>query len=350
MPSHLAAMRGNRTLMPAETDPHSRMWMAWPTADYMLDGSVAPADEVLSAWASVAHAVLGFEPVTMVVDPRQASVARRMLSRDVDLLLEPIDDAWMRDSGPTFVRNGEALAVADWVFNAWGGLSLAETTKDASIARRIAEHVGAEVLPSALVAEGGGVHVDGNGTVLVTETVHLDPFRNPGWTRARVEAELARLIGAEHVIWLSRGLTRDYGPYGTRGHIDMVATVPTPGRILLHDQRDSRHPDHAVSALLRAEIRHATDAGGRSLEVIGLPAPSVLRDAEGWVDYSYVNHVAVNGGIIACSFADPQDAAAADILAAAYPGRDVVAVDARAIFALGGGIHCITQQQPAMRS
>lgn len=350
MPHNLAIRLGNRTLMPAETDPHDRMWMAWPAADYMLDGSVAPTDEVLSAWAAVAHAVLGFEPVTMVVDPHQSSVARRMLSRDVDLLVEPIDDAWMRDSGPTFVRHGDALAVADWEFNAWGGLSLAGTTKDATIKRRIAEQVDAEVIPSSLVAEGGGLHVDGDGTVLVTETVHLDPFRNPGWTRARVEAELARLIGADHVVWLSRGLTRDYGPYGTRGHIDMVATMPTPGRVLLHDQRDPRHPDHRVSALLRAEIRAATDAQGRALEIIELPAPSVLRDADGWVDYNYVNHVAVNGGVIACSFADPQDAAAADTLAAAYPGRDVVAVDARAIFALGGGIHCITQQQPAMPS
>ena len=121
--------------------------------------------------------------------------------------------------------------------------------------------------------------------------------------------------------------------------------------MLIHDQRDPSHPDHAVTAEVRAILSDATDAKGRKLEIIAVPAPKTLRDAEGFVDYSYINHLAVNGGIIACGFGeDHADAQAREILSAAYPGRRVVTIDAREIFARGGGIHCITQQQPKARA
>jgi len=143
------------------------------------------------------------------------------------------------------------------------------------------------------------------------------------------------------VVWLPRGLTRDSDTYGTRGHVDICATIASPGRVLLHDQRDAAHPDHAVTAELRAVL------SAEGFEIVPLPAPTVLRDAEGFVDYSYVNHVLVNDGVIACAFDDPNDADAVAILREAYPGREVVTVDARPLFERGGGVHCITQQQPA---
>ncbi len=128
-----------------------------------------------------------------------------------------------------------------------------------------------------------------------------------------------------------------------------MATFPSPGRVLLHTQRDAAHPDHAVSAALRELLAGQTDAAGRRLEIVELPAPATLRDDEGFVDWSYVNHLVVNGGVIACGFGeDRADAEARAILADAYPGREIVTVDARPIFARGGGIHCITQQQPAL--
>ena len=194
--------------------------------------------------------------------------------------------------------------------------------------------------------EGGGIHTDGAGSVLVTRTVQLDPGRNPGWTAADVEAELARTIGATRVIWLSRGLTRDSETYGTRGHVDLLATFTAPGRLLVHDQRDPAHPDHEISLGLIGQLSEETDASGRRLQVTPLPAPATLRDGSGWVDHSYVNHFVLNGAVVAGVFADPADAAALEILADAYPGREVVAVDARPLFARGGGVHCITQQQP----
>jgi agmatine deiminase len=138
-----------------------------------------------------------------------------------------------------------------------------------------------------------------------------------------------------------RGLTRDYDTFGTRGHVDIVACLPSPGVALVHDQQDASHPDHAVSAEVVAVL-------GDHLDVLRLPAPTVLRDDEGPVDYSYVNHLVTNDGVVACTFDDPNDDRALGVLADAYPGRRVVGVDARPLFARGGGIHCITQQQPAV--
>jgi agmatine deiminase len=257
----------------------------------------------------------------------------------------------MRDLGPTFVFDDErpdVLGAVDWIFNGWGAPAWAQWRRSAEIARTTAGIVGAQLVSSMLVNEGGGIQVDGEGTELVTETVQLDPNRNPYADRARVEAELNRTIGASKVIWLPRGLTRDYDDFGTKGHVDIVAAIPSPGRLLLHAQRDPRHPDHAVTGMLHDFLSDQTDAAGRRFEIVELPAPQTLEDEEGFVDYSYVNHLVVNGGVIACGFGEERaDADARDILSDAYPGRRVVTIDSRPIFARGGGIHCITQQQPA---
>lgn len=160
---------------------------------------------------------------------------------------------------------------------------------------------------------------------------------------------MARTLGAERAIWLSRGLTRDYDDFGTNGHVDIVATLTEPGVLLLHDQTDPGHPDHRVCAQLRDELAGQVDAAGHRLQIVDLPAPMTLRDDHGFVDWSYVNHLVVNDGVIACGFDEPRaDARAREILAEAYPGRTVTTVDAREIFARGGGIHCITQQEPAL--
>jgi agmatine deiminase len=338
--------------MPSETAPHDRTWMAFPREGQTLGETDAEREECYAAWTAVAHATAEFEPVSMVVDPTEISRARRMLSGDIEIVEAPIDEFWMRDFGPTFVLDPDrpgVLGAVDWIFNGWGDNEWAEWEASAKIAALIADLVGAEHVSSVLVNEGGGIHVDGEGTVLLTETVQLDPRRNPYADRARVEAELARTIGTNHAVWLPRGLTRDYDEFGTNGHVDIVATIPSPGRLLLHAQNDAQHPDFAVTRELRTLLEQQTDAAGRPFEIVDVPAPATLRDDEGFVDWSYINHLVVNDGVIACGFGeDAADAAARAVLAEAYPGREVVTVDARAIFARGGGIHCITQQQPAV--
>ncbi len=337
--------------MPAETAPQERLWMAFPTGGYTLGETEEDAHAARSTWAAVANAAVEFEPVTVVVDPDDVGTAARYLRPDVEVLAAPLNDAWMRDIGPTFVLDLDgSLGAVDWVFNGWGAQDWARWDKDALIAGEVSGRSGARHIVSALVNEGGGIQVDGQGTVLVTETVQLDPGRNPGLSRADVEAELARTIGATQVVWLPRGLARDSERFGTRGHVDIVAAIPSPGTLLVHSQQDPRHPDFQVCRDIISFLRTTKDAAGREWNIIEVPAPEALWDDEGFVDYSYINHVVVNGGVIACTFADPNDDKALQILAEAYPGRRVVGIDARELFARGGGIHCITQQQPAASS
>jgi agmatine deiminase len=333
--------------MPAEGDAHERLWVAWPTSGYTLGNSTEDAEDARQTWAAVANTAAEFEPVSVVAHPRDVDIAPRYLDSAIDVHVREIDDAWIRDSGPTFVLEDGGLGAVTWVFNGWGGQEWASWEHDSTLAPALAEWAGATRVDSDLVNEGGGIHVDGLGTVLVTETVQRDRGRNPGITRGAVEAELARTLGTTKAIWLPRGLTRDSDTFGTRGHVDIVATFSSPGSVLLHDQRDASHPDFEVSRQLREVLTDQTDARGETIRIVDLPAPKTLRDAEGFVDYSYVNHVVVNGGVIACSFGDDNDADAVAILADAYPGRRIVTVDARPLFARGGGIHCITQQQPA---
>ena len=334
--------------MPAEGERHERTWMAYPSAGYSLGDTPEEQHEARTTWAEVAHAVARFEPVTVVVDPGEVPAAAEYLSADIDIVEAPLNDAWMRDIGPTFVLSEDGrLGGVDWIFNGWGGQDWAQWDKDSKIGALVVERSGAELVDSPIVNEGGGIQVDGLGTVLVTETVQLDPGRNPDLSKADIEAELARTIGATTVIWLPRGLTRDSDTYGTRGHVDIVAAIPSPGVVLVHDQRNPEHPDFEVSKAVIDVLKQTTDARGESWEIITVPAPQILRDEEGFVDYSYINHFVVNGGVIACSFDDPADEEAVAILSAAYPGRTVVPVDARPLFARGGGIHCITQHQPA---
>ncbi|OMH31597.1 agmatine/peptidylarginine deiminase [Tersicoccus sp. Bi-70] len=353
--------------MAAEWAPQDRVWMAFPSGGYTLGPTEADAEAARAAWAAVAGAILPFAPVSMVVDPSAVEDARRHLDPRVEIVTAPLDDAWMRDIGPTFVHvhsknsavgtagttgdgaaaGGTGLAAVDWVFNGWGGQDWARWDRDRHIGAFVAEAAGVPRIASTLVNEGGGFHVDGEGTALATRSVQLDPGRNPGLTEADVEAEFARVLGVERVIWLDRGLHRDAQRFGTRGHVDIVAAFAAPGVVLVHDQTDPSHPDHEVTADVIATLSTARDAAGRRLEVIRVPAPQRLRDEEGWVDLSYLNHLIVNDGVIACAFDDPNDEVAAGILAAAHPHRTVVTVDAREIFARGGGIHCITQQQPS---
>jgi len=329
--------------MPAEWQPHERTWMAWMEEDYSTNASAESSELMHEAWAKVANTIVNFEPVTMLVSKAHEGEARSFLDPRVELFIADIDDGWMRDSGPTFVKNGKKLAAVDWVFNGWGNVGdWANWEKDDAVASTIASAVGVAALRSELVNEGGGIHVNGAGALLVTETVQLGRERNPDWTRAEVEAELNSKLGTNQVIWIRRGLTRDYEDFGTRGHIDIVACFADENTILFHDQQDETHPDFAVSHEVKRTLEETTD-----FKLVGVPAPKKLRDEHGFVDYSYINHYICNGAVILCSFDDENDEVAKRILEGVYPGREIVLVDARQLFARGGGIHCITQQQPA---
>jgi agmatine deiminase len=329
--------------MPAEWQAHARTWMAWPSSGYTLGETTEEAMEARRTWAAVANAVVRFEPVSMLCEAEDLEIARAFLDPGVELIPAELNDAWMRDIGPTFVKDTEGkLAGVNWVFNGWGAQSWANWDKDSKVAEFIDNQIEVETHHSSLINEGGGLHVNGAGKVLLTETVQLGEGRNATWSKEEVEAEIHRQLGTTEAIWLRRGLTRDYDEFGTRGHVDIVACFAGEKKILFHNQENPEHPDFQVSQEVRRTLEEAGD-----FELIPVAAPQTLRDDEGFVDYSYINHYVVNGGVVLCGFDDPNDGRAVATLQQAYPDREIVLVDARPLFARGGGIHCITQQQPA---
>lgn len=335
--------------MPAETAPQDRVWMAYPVAGFSTrDETPDQRREAREAWSAVANAVVEFEPVTVVVDPSEIDNANATLDPRVETVTARLDDSWIRDSGPTFVHADDgSVAAVTWTFNGWGAQEWARWDNDEKIGRFVAEQAGVPRLDSGLVNEGGGIVVDGNGTVVLTETVQLDPGRNPDRDKTEIEAEIRAKTGARQVIWLKRGLYRDTRQFGTRGHADILVAFPNPGTVLIHTQNDPDHPDHERSREIREVFESSTDADGDPWRIVELPAPEVTRDDEDFVDYSYINHLVVNGAVIACAFDDPADERAIEILAEEYEGRRIVPVPARAIFERGGGVHCITQHQPS---
>ena len=326
--------------MPPEWHEHERTWVAFPHHGYTLGETEGEQLAARKTWAEVANRASDYEAVTVVIHPEDVSQARKHLSSQVEIAEIEIDDAWIRDSGPTCVLDAGKLLAVDWVFNGWGAQEWASYERDALLAREIASQLGVSTLSSSLVNEGGGIHVDGRGRVLLTETVQLGKERNPGLTKQEVEAEIHDKLGTQEAIWLKRGLTRDYDEFGTKGHVDIVACFAPDGRVLYHDQRNERHPDFVVSK----EVKETLESAG--LETVAISAPEVQVDAHGFVDYSYINHYVLNDAVLLCSFDDSQDKEAAAFMRDVYPGRQIELIDARELFARGGGIHCITQQQP----
>jgi agmatine deiminase len=336
-------------LMPAEWAPHTRTWMAWPP----LGGAVqASGPDAVAAWAATANSVVQLEPLTMLTTPESFTQARGLLDPRVTVIPAELDDAWLRDSGPTFVvsEDGE-LGAVDWVFNGWGE-TVSEYSADAALGTFVAEQAATRVVSSRLVNEGGGIHVDGEGTVIVTETVQLHDRRNPDWSKADVEAELARTVGATSVIWLERGLMGDMQQFrpgiGTNGHVDVLAAFVRPGVVVVHGQPDESHHDHEVMAENVRRLREVRDARGRALELVVIDAPRTAIEDGVAIDHSYINFSFANGGLVMSTFGDPvADQRARETFEELFPERQILEVDARPIFRNGGGVHCITQQQPA---
>ena len=325
--------------MPPEWAPHDRCWMAWPCRHAVWTDREATA----RGYAAVAHAIARFEPVTMVVAPSLAAEARDLLGSDIELLELPLDDSWARDAGPCFVVDDQGgLAGVSFTFNAWGG-KYAPFADDALLAERILAQLDLPVISSPLVAEGGGLCVDGEGTLLTTDSCFPNANRNPGWDRDAIDAELRRTLGVEKVLWLP-GDPRDEE---TDGHVDGVAAFARPGCVVVAGTEDRNDPRAPYLATLRDALAGATDARGRRLELQLLPEADEAVARGDRYCLSYVNFYIANGAIIAPGYGIAADGDARERLQSCYPDREVVQVPVDAIAEGGGGIHCITQQQPA---
>ena len=326
--------------MPPETALHDRMIMKWPCRRELWGDHI---DEAKLAYCGVANAIAAFEPVTMVVpDQSSAGEARSMLSSDIELIEISIDDSWVRDSGPIFTLSDDGQrAGVHFRFNAWGE-KFVGWDRDEAAGGTLAERYGDEVFDVPIVLEGGSILVDGQGRLVTTEQCLLAANRNPSLDRDEIEGTLQAALGVSEVIWLGQGLVADRD---TDGHVDCIATFNDTGDLILQS-RPLGDPDHETMA----ENRERALAAG--LTVIDFPPLAMGEVGGASALNAYLNMALCNGGVIvpmAGGSAAESDAEALELIAAAFPSREVVGVPGMVIGLGGGGPHCITQQVPARR-
>jgi agmatine deiminase len=331
--------------MPAEWAAHELTLMAWPAREELW-GSLL--EEAKDEYSAVARAIAAFEPVLMVAAAGGGGVkeVRRACGDDVEVLELPLDDSWMRDTGPIFVTAPDGRrAGVDFRFNGWGE-KFVPYDRDDAMSRALLAHLRIDRLEADLVLEGGSISVDGEGTLIATEQCLLHPSRNPALTRSDIEERLRQHLGVERVVWIPHGLLEDHD---TDGHVDNVAQFVAPGVVLAQTVDDPADPNHEPLAENAERLRAGTDARGRRLEVIelGVLPRTVVRGTSGVVPY--VNLYLGNGVVVVptCGDDPDRDAEVLGMLAGVYPGREVVGVPAALLAEGGGGVHCITQQVPA---
>ena len=329
--------------MPAEWVRHECCWMAWPSRDDQWVDGLAGAQRT---YAAIARAIRRFEPVRMVAEPHCAQDAHAQCGADIEIVPVPIDDPWMRDSGPTFLTGADGRrAGTAWRFNAWGG-KVSEYADNARLAGRVLNLGGAPSYQSSLCLEGGAIHTDGEGTVITTESVVLNPNRNPGINKRAAERELCDALGASKVIWLP-GDPDNVHVDITDGHIDGLVCFVKPGVVLYESDPSASGAARQLAADNRRALEAAVDAAGRRLQIISIDDAYEAATPHDMFCRSYVNFYIANGGIVMPAYGVPGDARALAVIKACFPDREVVQVDVTYLASGGGGIHCITQQQPA---
>ena len=322
--------------MPAEFAPHERTVMCWPSRHELYGTHLASAKQ---AHATVAKTISGFEPVTMIANAKDVSEAQRLCGNTVDVVALPIDDSWFRDSGPTYVTDGARRLGTCWTFNGWGN-KFTPHDNDAKVAAAWLRLQGEEARTIDMVLEGGAINVDGAGTLVTTEQCLLHPNRNPQLSRTQIAERLCTELGQERVVWLPYGLALDDD---TDGHVDNVAAFCAPGVLVMQGCDDPREADFERCAANRRAAEQA-DLQVREIPVL----PFMVADGRRVV-VSYLNFYVVNGGVIVpvCGHSADDDAMA--LIAEWFPNRQIVGLDVGEILAIGGGgIHCITQQIPAV--
>ncbi len=324
---------------PAEYEPHDCTWMAWPHRLDLYGDRLVPMQ---AAYVRVAEAIAAFEPVRMVVHPAHAAVARSKLGKAINIVEVEIDDSWIRDTGPTFVMDGDGgISGVSWQFNAWGGKH-SPWDADNTLAQSLLGKAAQPLRQSWLTCEGGSLACDGEGTLIVTETSILNPNRNPGVSKALATAELKAMLGVEKVIWLPG----DPLDAETDGHIDGMCCFVRPGTVLFEVNKDLSNPHARILAENLAALRKETDAKGRTIEVVPIAEASNATATSNVFCRSYINFYLPNGGVVLPSYGIADDRLALDVVSRVFPDRRVVQVDVNAIAPGGGSIHCITQEQP----
>jgi agmatine deiminase len=323
-------------VMPAEWDQHAAGLLQWPARGELWGSRL---DEAKADYAAVASAIADFEPVVMICPPGHGRDVTDRCGSGVEALELPLDDSWVRDNGPIFVRDGHGdLAVVNFDFNAWGQ-RWHPYDSDNAVPSALAAHFGLPRFDAPLVLEGGSFFVDGEGTLVTTEQCLLNPNRNPHLDRSDIEHLLRDYLGVTTIIWLPFGHSADVGPEGTDGHVDGVLQYVGAGHVLLEMVQLPGDLDHERGLANLAVLHAARDSAGRELQVTILdPGPDCLL--------SYSNFYLANGAVIVPVVGDSRDDGPLETLRATFPERRVVGVPGQTLAFGGGGPHCITQQVP----
>jgi agmatine deiminase len=339
-------------LMPAEWAPQKRIWLSWPHNAADWPGKFAPIPYV---FAEMVRLISRDQRVGLLVkDTKAKTQAARLLKeahanlKHVDFVIAPTDRGWLRDCGPIWVKSGKELVGLDWGFNAWA--KYPNWKKDNAVPAHLLHVTEQAVLNPKhkgkhVVLEGGGIEVDGEGSIIVTEEWLLSKkqIRNPGFTRKDYEQVFAKYLGAENTIWLGNGIVGD----DTHGHVDDITRFVAPGKIITVVEHDKRDANYTLLQDNLKRLNKARDAKGKPFEIIDIPMPRpVMYDGE-CLPASYANFLICNKVVLVPVFNDVADKDALDTLQACFPTREVIGIYARDLVWGLGTIHCLTQQEPA---
>ncbi|MFD7026760.1 agmatine/peptidylarginine deiminase [Streptomyces sp. NPDC059917] len=346
------ALRGNAVAgaaaaggfaVPIDTVRHTRTWMAWPDSSAIWGRSLSGVQANI---ALIAKTIAKYEPVIMCANSASAAKARSACGSAVTVITTiPVDDCWMRDSGPVFRTNGAGgLDAVGLNFNGWGNQQT--HAKDALVAGRVAAYVGASFSTAGFIGEGGAVETDGAGTLMATRSSIINPDRNPNLSQAQIEAAMCSAFGASKVVWFKGVLGRDI----TDDHVDATSRFLEEGKGLVQMPLASDTDAWSNDARQQYQILSSTtNAQGHQVAVTKLQGPDYnkIRSTNPNFVGAYANYYVCNGAVIAPQFGDSgADAAAKSTLQRAFPGRVVEQLNIDSLGGGGGGIHCVTQQQP----
>jgi agmatine deiminase len=331
-------------IAPAEESRHVRTWMCWPSTSYIYGRSLGYFESIQETLGRLAAAIARNEPVSLLASAEHHDLARKLCGPNVTLVDIPTDDMWARDSAPVFVRNGSRqLGLIDFNFNGWGNKQ--RHSNDARIASFIAERRECKYHQANIVGEGGGLEYDGEGTLMLTDSCWLNDNRNPGMDRNQIETELRTTLGVEKVIWLPGVRDHDI----TDGHIDGSIRFVRPGVLMTGGYPGDTSEWGRTLEESRHILSNTTDAHGRSFEMVDIPSAVDVRSTSNDFFTGYANYYVGNEAIYTPQFGDHSaDQYAQATLARLYPDRTVVTLDVDRIYENGGGIHCVTQQEPVV--
>ena len=334
--------------MPAEWEPHEATWISWPHPD----GASFPSayDRVVPVFVDMVKALIESEIVRINVrDTAQETKVRTLLGDSpperIEYFQVPTNEPWCRDHGPIFLKRKEnpRIAAVNFGFNAWG-YKLSPFEDDDAAATLMAKKIGIPVFDfGEFILEGGSIEVNGQGTVLTTESCLLNPNRNPDLSREQIEANLRNALGVTQILWLGDGIEGD----DTDGHIDDITRFVSPNTVVTVVEEDEDDPNYEPLELNLQRLRTMQLSNGTPLRVLKLPMPSrIVRDGQP-LPASYANFYVGNTVVLLPAYHDTNDAWAASVLKEAFPHRRIVPIDCRELIWGLGAFHCLTQQQPA---